>query len=77
MPQDDTVRGIAERVRSGEIQATSVAESALATIAAKNGALNAFLAVPHEDVLRQARAIDEKRARGETLGPLAGVPIGI
>ncbi len=77
MAHDETVLAIAEKVRLGEASAAQVAESALAGIAAKNPGLNAFLAVSGDDVMEQARAIDAKRARGEALGPLAGVPIGI
>ena len=73
----DDVIGIAERVKSGETTAVAVAEAALARIAARNGELNAFLTVAHEEVLEQARAVDAKRARGETLGALAGVPIAL
>jgi aspartyl-tRNA(Asn)/glutamyl-tRNA(Gln) amidotransferase subunit A len=54
-----------------------VAEGALARIDAQNEALNAFLTVARDEVLAQARAVDAKRARGEVLGPLAGVPIAL
>ncbi|MCH9628029.1 MAG: Glutamyl-tRNA(Gln) amidotransferase subunit A [Chlamydiales bacterium] len=39
--------------------------------------VGAFLSVFHERALEQARKIDQKRAKGEPLGRLAGVPIGI
>ncbi|WP_394848974.1 Asp-tRNA(Asn)/Glu-tRNA(Gln) amidotransferase subunit GatA [Pendulispora brunnea] len=77
MASHDEVIAIAERVRSGETSALDVTQAALAGIEAKNGRLNAFLTVSHESALDQARAVDAKRARGEKLGPLAGVPIGI
>jgi aspartyl-tRNA(Asn)/glutamyl-tRNA(Gln) amidotransferase subunit A len=73
----DHVIAIAERVRRGETTAVSVAEDALARIDAENGELNAFLTVARDEVLEQARAIDAKRARGETLGVLAGVPVAL
>jgi aspartyl-tRNA(Asn)/glutamyl-tRNA(Gln) amidotransferase subunit A len=71
------VIGIAERVRRGEITAEEVTAAALARIDAKNGVLNAFLHVAHDQALEQARAIDERRARGEPLGRMAGVPVGV
>jgi aspartyl-tRNA(Asn)/glutamyl-tRNA(Gln) amidotransferase subunit A len=71
------VAEIADRVRRGELTAEKVAASALAQTAALNGRLNAFLHVAEAEALAQARAVDQKRARGETLGPLAGVPIAI
>ncbi len=73
----DDVIAIAERVRRGETTALAVAEEALARIGARNAELNAFLTVSTDEVLAQARAVDAKRARGETLGPLAGVPIAL
>jgi aspartyl-tRNA(Asn)/glutamyl-tRNA(Gln) amidotransferase subunit A len=73
----EDVVAIAERVRRGEATAVSIAESTLARIDARDGELNAFLTVARDEVLEQARAIDAKRARGEALGPLAGVPIAL
>ncbi|HSO40968.1 MAG TPA: Asp-tRNA(Asn)/Glu-tRNA(Gln) amidotransferase subunit GatA [Labilithrix sp.] len=73
----DDVIAIAERVKRGETTAVAVAEAALARIGARNSELNAFLTVSADEVLEQARAVDAKRARGETLGLLAGVPIAL
>jgi aspartyl-tRNA(Asn)/glutamyl-tRNA(Gln) amidotransferase subunit A len=73
----DSVTDIADKVRDGTVSAVEVATRALARVAALDGTLNAFLAVAHDDVLAQARAVDAKRARGETLGALAGVPIAV
>jgi aspartyl-tRNA(Asn)/glutamyl-tRNA(Gln) amidotransferase subunit A len=73
----DDVIAIAERVRKGESTAVSVAEGALARIDALDGELNSFLTVMRDEVLEQARAVDAKRARGEALGVLAGVPIAL
>ena len=72
-----TVGTIAQAVQHGRCSAEAVTRAALKRIAAHNPTLNAYLHVAHEHALRQARAIDEKRARGKTLGPLAGVPIGL
>ena len=72
-----SVIAIADRVQRGEMTALAVAEQALGRIDAANAELNAFLTVAREEVLEQARAIDAKRARGEALGPLAGVPIAL
>ena len=72
-----SVVDIAERVRRGESSAERMAEDTLARIDAKNPALNAFLTVARDEALAQARAVDAKRARGEALGPLAGVPIAV
>jgi aspartyl-tRNA(Asn)/glutamyl-tRNA(Gln) amidotransferase subunit A len=71
------VVGIADRVRRGDIRAEDVTAAALARTEAKNGALNAFLHVARDQALAQARAIDVRRARGEPLGPMAGVPVAV
>ncbi|MBX3189941.1 MAG: Asp-tRNA(Asn)/Glu-tRNA(Gln) amidotransferase subunit GatA [Labilithrix sp.] len=74
---NDSVIAIAERVRRGEVTALAIAEATLAKIDAQNAELNAFITVARDEVLAQARAIDDKRARGEALGPLAGVPVAL
>jgi aspartyl-tRNA(Asn)/glutamyl-tRNA(Gln) amidotransferase subunit A len=48
---------------------------ALTARAAAHANLGAYLHLDEEGALAAARAIDERRARGETLGPLAGVPV--
>ena len=73
----DAVVAIAERVRSGETSARAVAEETLARVAAKDPAVGAFLFVDPDALRARADAIDARRARGETLGPLAGVPVAI
>ncbi len=44
---------------------------------ALNEQVGAFLSLLQERALEKARALDAKRARGETLGKLAGVPIAV
>ena len=70
------VSDLAESVRRGEISAESVASTCLQAISSKNS-LNAFVHVSQGEVLESARAIDLRRSRGQSLGRLAGVPIGI
>jgi aspartyl-tRNA(Asn)/glutamyl-tRNA(Gln) amidotransferase subunit A len=67
----------AARVLRGEATAEATIEAALTRIAALDGAIHAFLHVARDEAIAQARAIDAKRARGETPGILAGVPIAI
>ncbi len=71
-----TVAQIADGVRRGELSAERVVEASLAAIDAQRE-LGAFLTVQRDEARETARRIDERRARGEALGPLAGVPIGI
>ena len=59
----------------GEVSAVEVAQAHLDRIAEVEPRIDAFLHVAADSALAQARAVDERRASGETLGPLAGVPI--
>ena len=62
-------------VRGRAVSATEVAKAALARLDAVNPQLNAVVEVRPDEVLAQAQAIDAALARGEALGPLAGVPV--
>jgi AtzE family amidohydrolase len=76
-PSSASATEIAGAVVAGEISATAVTEAALAAIAQRNPALNAFTAVTADRARARARAIDADRARGRQLGPLAGVPYAV
>ena len=52
-------------------------EAHIARIEAVDGRLNAVVARRFDDARAEADAVDAARARGETLGPLAGVPITV
>ena len=68
---------IVRDMRSGATTASVELENALAAIKARNDELNVFLYVDYEGARRQAEAVDAGIARGESAGPLAGVPIAI
>jgi aspartyl-tRNA(Asn)/glutamyl-tRNA(Gln) amidotransferase subunit A len=66
---------IRERVVRGELKAEDLCRAVLDRIRALNPQLKIFLAVDEAGSLAAAREVDRKRAAGEVLGPLAGVPI--
>lgn len=68
---------IAEAVASGRTTARHVTETTLERIVRRNPTLNAFTDVTHERARAKADAVDAARARGERLGPLAGVPYAV
>lgn len=72
-----TVFEIAQAVRDGALSAREAVLQSLGKIKELNPQINAFVEVWTEEALRRAEEIDAKRQRGETLGPLAGVPVGI
>lgn len=60
-----------------EVKAAEVAESVLARIEVKEPELNVFLSRTGEAAVRHGKRVDEARARGERLPPLAGIPIAL
>ncbi|GAA2473203.1 Asp-tRNA(Asn)/Glu-tRNA(Gln) amidotransferase subunit GatA [Streptomyces sp. NPDC059506] len=72
-----TAAETAAAIASGETSAVDVAQAHLDRIAAVDEKVNAFLHVDTEGALAAARAVDERRASGGELGPLAGVPLAL
>jgi aspartyl-tRNA(Asn)/glutamyl-tRNA(Gln) amidotransferase subunit A len=68
---------IAQAVAARKISALSVTEAALARIAERDKALNAFTDVTADRARAKARAIDAALVAGEKVGPLAGVPFAV
>ena len=68
---------VAAAVNAGTLTATSVVEEALAIITARDPLLNAFTSVTDARARKRAEMLDSKRAQGEALGPLAGVPFAV
>ncbi|MFZ2479091.1 MAG: amidase family protein, partial [Propioniciclava sp.] len=66
----------ARRVRAGETTAAAVLAEAL-DAARADAALGAFATLTPEFAAEQAASVDGALARGERLGPLAGVPVPI
>ena len=61
----------------GEASAAEVAVAHLDRINAVDDQLHAFLHVDHEGAIAAAESVDERQMAGETLGPLAGVPLAL
>jgi AtzE family amidohydrolase len=68
---------IAAAVVSGKASAAETVEMALKRIDATNPHLNAFTTVTAERARKRATALDAAKAKGQVLGPLAGVPFGV
>jgi aspartyl-tRNA(Asn)/glutamyl-tRNA(Gln) amidotransferase subunit A len=71
---DASALAIAAAVSKGAVSAREIAQEALNRIEAQNGALGAFTDVTAKRALARADVLDKARARGESLGPLAGAP---
>ena len=72
-----TAAQLASAIAAGEVSATEVTRAHLDRIAAVDGQVHAFLHVPSELALAAARTVDDRRAAGQPLGPLAGVPVAV
>jgi aspartyl-tRNA(Asn)/glutamyl-tRNA(Gln) amidotransferase subunit A len=72
-----TVDAARSAMASGEVSATALAELHYERIADEDEKINSFLALSRERAMTQAAKIDGMAARGESLPPLAGIPIGI
>src|SRR5277367_4152809 len=64
-------------VVSGEASAREIVEATLERIEALNAKLGAFTDITAKRALARAASIDESRAGGKTLGPLAGAPFAV
>jgi len=67
----------AQLIRDGEISAVELMELHLARIDEINPALNAVIDLLRESALREAKAVDLRRADGQQLRPFEGVPFSI
>jgi 1-carboxybiuret hydrolase len=72
-----TAGDIAAAVSGGRVSATAVVEAVLARIRQRDPLLNSFTAVTEQRARLRAQALDDTCARGEPLGPLAGVPFAV
>jgi len=69
----DLIKGLKNR----EVTSESLLQNSLTTIQAKDPQIKAFLMTLNDQALAAAQKIDARLDKGEDLGPLAGIPIGI
>ena len=72
-----TAAELADQLAAGNVSAVEVTQDHLDRIAATDEVLNSFLHVSSETALDTARRVDERRAAGEDLPTLAGVPVAV
>ena len=75
--QSRSLASWSDAVRRREVSACELVEGALANIEARNGTINAFVALDGERARDEAAAVDARVAAGEDPGPLTGIPIGV
>ena len=72
-----SVIALAAHHSSGMTKAVETVSDCLERIDKHDGKLGVFVAVDHDAAMQSAAEIDNKVGRGESVGPLAGVPIAI
>lgn len=71
-----SLKSIRDAVKKGDVRAVEVTEAYQKQIQKWNPKINAYITLS-EDALAQAKRIDERLAKKEDVGSLAGVPIAI
>jgi len=73
----ESVKQQSEMLISRSVSSLELTESYLSHIEATDEAIGAYLHVAGESARLAAKSVDQKRARGEQLSPLAGIPSAI
>ena len=72
-----TARALRGEIAAGRVTSVEVTEGVLGRIAEHDSAIGAFISTFADYALLRARKVDERIARGEAVGALAGVPVAI
>lgn len=72
-----TIDQIQTGLRAKTFSATEIAQQALRFAEAENPSTNALITISHDRALESASRVDRQIQAGETVGPLAGVPIAV
>lgn len=72
-----TAAELAHKLSAGELTSQAVTSAYLKSIDLQNGTLHAYLETYAEDALMEAKASDQRRAAGQPLSPLDGVPVAV
>ena len=70
-----TIKEAGDQLASGELTAEALTKSYLDRIKEQDSDIHAFYSVS-DTAVSEAIEIDRRRAAGESLGPLAGIPVG-
>ncbi|MEM7408111.1 MAG: Asp-tRNA(Asn)/Glu-tRNA(Gln) amidotransferase subunit GatA [Pseudomonadota bacterium] len=73
--QEPSIAGLAARLEARDLSATELCQHYLGRIEALNGSLNCVVTATPDQALAAAAASDQRRASGQTLSILDGIPI--
>lgn len=72
-----TAHDLSAQMSAGQVSSLEVTEAVLDAIETGDGEINAYISVDSESAREQAGAVDARRAAGDELGALAGIPVAI
>jgi aspartyl-tRNA(Asn)/glutamyl-tRNA(Gln) amidotransferase subunit A len=72
-----TATDLVKALGAGEVTAVELTGAFLSRIQQTEPRLQAFIQVQHDSAMAAAERVDERRRRGDSLGPLAGLPVAI
>jgi aspartyl-tRNA(Asn)/glutamyl-tRNA(Gln) amidotransferase subunit A len=72
-----TAAEMADSLAKGETTSVELTQAHLDRVKAVDGQVKAFLHVDSEGALAQAKEVDARRAKGEKLSPIAGIPLAL
>jgi len=72
-----TAAQMSEALTKGETTSVELTQAHLDRVAEVDGQVKAFLHVDSEGALAQAKDVDARRAKGEKLSPIAGIPLAL
>lgn len=72
-----TIHELQELLQRREVTAGEVLQAFLERIAREEAKVQAYMSVGEREAVRGAARVDQRRDRGEPVGPLAGVPLAI
>lgn len=74
---DLTISALAPLIKERRVSPVELTEAALARADRLQPRLNSFITILHDEATREAKKQEAALARGEHIGPLQGIPIGI
>lgn len=72
-----TALEVAEKIRNREITAVDAVESVASAVEQRDGTYNCYTSFDKDIAIERAESVQKKINAGESVSPLAGVPIGI
>ncbi len=72
-----TVHELKEKIKNKELTITQIVQAYIEEIEKKEKDVQAFVTIQKKEALEKAKELDEKISKGEDIGKLTGIPIGI